>query len=106
MSLAWGDAGYGDDFFWGLCTTLLISICGYAVAMVIGLLGAWAKLCHVKALNRAGDTYTTVVRSLPELLFILLIFYAGTPALTRLLVAMNLVDEGFEINPTGTVIFA
>mgnify|MGYP000276442781 CR=1 FL=1 len=106
MSLAWGDAGYGDDFFWGVCNTLLISVCAYAVALVIGLLGAWAKLCHIKVLNRAGDTYTTVVRSLPELLFILLIFYAGTPALTRLLVNIHLVEEGFEINPTGAVIFA
>ncbi len=106
MSLAWGDAGYGDEFFYGVCITLFISICGYAIGLTIGMLGAWAKLCHIKALNRAGDVYTTVVRSLPELLLIFLIFYTGTSALTSLLVALHLADKGLEINPFAAVISA
>ena len=106
MSLAWGDSGYGDEFFWGVCNTLLISVCGYAIALVIGMLGAWAKLCHIKALNRAGDVYTTVVRSVPELLLILLIFYAGMSALTRLLIGLGLAEEGLQLNPMAGVITA
>lgn len=102
--MAW--SGYGDDFFWGVCNTLLISVSGYAIALAIGMFGAWAKLCRVKALNRAGDVYTTVVRSVPELLLILLIYYTGTAAVTRLLVTLHLADEGFEINPMGAVISA
>lgn len=106
MSLAWGDSGYGDEFFWGVSNTLLISVSGYAVGLVIGMLGAWAKLCHVKVLNRAGDVYTTVVRSVPELLLIVLIYYAGTAALTKLLVTLHLAEEGLSINPMGAVISA
>jgi His/Glu/Gln/Arg/opine family amino acid ABC transporter permease subunit len=104
-SLAWGDQGYGDEFVNGVATTLLISISSYAMAAAIGMLGAWAKLCGVKSLNRAGEVYTTVVRSLPELLLIFLIFYAGTRALESLLVALGLV-ESLEINPFAAVITA
>ena len=106
MSLAWGDAGYGDEFFWGLCNTVFISVCGYAIALVIGLFGAWAKLCHVKALNRIGDVYTTIVRSVPELLLIILFYFAGTALITRLLVALRLADQTVDLNANGTVIAA
>jgi His/Glu/Gln/Arg/opine family amino acid ABC transporter permease subunit len=105
-SLAWGDSGYGDEFVKGVATTLFISFSSYAMAAGIGLLGAWAKLCHIKALNRAGEVYTTVVRSLPELLLIFLIFYAGTRALANLLVMLGLADQGLDINPFAAVIVA
>jgi polar amino acid transport system permease protein len=103
--LAWGDTGYGDEFAQGMVTTLFISFSSYAIAISIGMLGAWSKLCHIKALNRAGEVYTTVVRSLPELLLIFLIFYAGTRALASLLIGLGLVDS-LEINPFAAVIVA
>jgi len=105
-SLSWGDAGYGDEFFKGIYTTLGISACAYAIAFGIGMLGAWSKLCHVKALNRTGEVYTTVVRSVPELLLIILIFYAGTSTLSSVLVGLGLAERGVEINPFGAVISA
>jgi His/Glu/Gln/Arg/opine family amino acid ABC transporter permease subunit len=105
-SLAWGDSGYGDEFVQGIATTLFISVSGYAIGASIGMLGAWAKLCHVKALNRTAEVYTTVVRSLPELLLIFLIFYAGTRALVSLVVMLGLADQGFDINPFAAVISA
>jgi His/Glu/Gln/Arg/opine family amino acid ABC transporter permease subunit len=104
--LAWGDQGYGDEFVNGIATTLFISVTGYAIGLSIGMLGAWAKLCHIKALNRAGETYTTLVRSLPELLLIFLIFYAGTRTLASLLVTLGLADQGLEIDPFAAVIWA
>lgn len=103
--LAWGDQGYGDEFVKGVVTTLFISFSSYGIAAVIGLLGAWSKLCHIKALNRVGETYTTVVRSVPELLLIFLIFYAGTGALASLLISLGLV-KSLEINPFAAVIAA
>jgi len=103
-SLAWGDSGYGDEFVKGVATTLFISVSAYAIGATIGMLGAWAKLCHIKVLNKAGEVYTTVVRSVPELLLLFLIFYAGTNALVGLLAMLGL--AGVEINPFGAVITA
>ena len=95
-TLAWGDQGYGDEFAKGVVNTLIISFGGYTIGAAIGMLGAWAKLCHVKALNRAGEVYTTVVRSVPELLLLFLIFYAGTSTLRSVLVTLHLADNGQE----------
>ncbi|MBI2255023.1 MAG: ABC transporter permease subunit [Proteobacteria bacterium] len=105
-TLAWGETGYGDEFFKGIYITLFISACAYIIAFGIGMLGAWSKLCHVRALNRAGEVYTTVVRSVPELLLIILIFYAGTSTLSSVLVGLGLAERGVEINPFGAVIAA
>ncbi len=55
--------------------------------MVLGLLGAGAKLSHSQLLRWIADIYTTIVRAVPELLLIILIFYTGTSALKRLLVS-------------------
>jgi His/Glu/Gln/Arg/opine family amino acid ABC transporter permease subunit len=104
--LAWGDSGYSDEFVAGIATTLFISVTSYAIGLSIGMLGAWAKLCHIKALNRAGEVYTTLVRSLPELLLLFLIFYAGTDTLAALLVMLHLAERAPEINPFGAVIAA
>lgn len=105
-SLAWGDLGYGDEFFEGAYTTLFISGCSYIVAFCIGMIGAWTKLSQARALNRAGEVYTTVVRSVPELLLIFLIFYLGTSSLSALLVFLGLAERGLEVNPFGAVISA
>jgi len=102
--LAWGDSGYGDEFVEGIFVTLFISVSSYAIGLSIGMLGAWAKLCHIKALNRAGEVYTTLVRSLPELLLLFLIFYAGTDTLKALLAMLHITNV--EINPFGAVIAA
>ena len=64
-----------DEFQRGLLFTLQISICGFAIAFILGLLGAGAKLHGNKALYRIGDVYTTLVRAIPDLLLILMIYY-------------------------------
>ena len=73
--MAYGDTGYGDEFLRGLLFTLQISICSYVVAFLLGLLGAGAKLHGSKVLYRVGDLYTTLVRAIPELLLIFIIYY-------------------------------
>ena len=50
--------------------------------MIMGLIGAWGKLSRNKIANVVAATYTTVIRGIPELLLILIIFY-GTPTLVQ-----------------------
>jgi polar amino acid transport system permease protein len=104
LDLAWGDAGWGDEFAFGLLLTVEISICSYIVGFLLGLLGAGAKLSRHRGLNRAGEFYTTIVRSLPEILLILLIYYTGTNALVRLLVFTGLASEDLQISPFAAVV--
>ena len=104
--MAYGDTGYGDEFLRGLFFTLQISICGYVLAFILGLLGAGAKLHGSKLLYRIGDIYTTLVRAIPELLLILMIFYMGSSTLNSILMAIGLTERGIEITPFEAAVAA
>ncbi len=102
--MAYGEAGFGDEFARGVLFTIQISICSYFVAFLLGLLGAGAKLSGNKWLYRAGDLYTTLIRAVPELLLILLVYYAGSRVVKALLVGIGLASEDFEINAFAAVV--
>jgi His/Glu/Gln/Arg/opine family amino acid ABC transporter permease subunit len=104
--MAYGDSGYGDEFVRGLLFTLQISICGYILAFVLGLLGAGAKLHGSKMLYRIGDIYTTLVRAIPELLLILMIYYMGSSALNAALIAIGVTERGIDISPFAAAVAA
>jgi His/Glu/Gln/Arg/opine family amino acid ABC transporter permease subunit len=106
LGLAWGDTGWADEFAHGLVLTVEISLCGYLVGLALGMLGVGAKLSSRKSLNRIGDAYTTIIRALPELLLILLIYYAGTSALVKLLVFVGLASEDLQISPFTAAVSA
>ncbi len=104
--LGWGDAGWSDELARGLLLTVEISVCGYIVGFLLGLLGAGAKLSGNKFLYRLGDLYTTLVRAIPELLLIILIFYAGGSAMKAMLIGIGLVDDSFQVNAFAAVVVA
>ena len=66
----------------GVQLTIAVAICSMAVAMVLGLVGAWGKLTEARAARLAAETYTTVVRGVPELILILIVYY-GVPTLIQ-----------------------
>jgi His/Glu/Gln/Arg/opine family amino acid ABC transporter permease subunit len=52
--------------------------------MVMGLVGALGKLSRLRWARRLADLYTTVIRGVPELVLLLLIYYGGTVLLQDL----------------------
>lgn len=74
--------GYGWLLLKGLQMTVLVGLCAMGVAILFGLLGAWGKFSHSCLANWAADTYTTVVRGVPELILLLLVYY-GVPKLLQ-----------------------
>ena len=87
--LAWNPPGWGSPIFRGVITTLQISFCAYALGLLIGLLGARGKLNGGKLTKRLLDGYTTIVRSVPELLLIVILFYTGTQGINSLLASVG-----------------
>ncbi len=79
--LAWGDAGWGDQMARGAMVTLLVAVAAYALGIVIGSGLAAMKLSPVPPLRWLAEAYTTVVRGIPELLVIYLVFFGGGTAL-------------------------
>lgn len=83
--LAFGDTGYGDELAWGALTSLQIAFLAYGLGLAIGTIGALAKLNGSRLTLIILNGYTTLVRAVPELVLILLLYYAGTTALNALL---------------------
>ncbi len=76
--------GYLPAILEGLWLTLRVSAVSLAIACVFGLLGAVAKLSVARFARTLAGVYTTVIRGLPELVLMLLIFYGGQMAVNRL----------------------
>lgn len=90
--------GYGWMLWAGVQLTLAVGICAMALALVLGLIGAWGKLSPSKAARSAANTYTTVIRGVPELILILIVYY-GTPTLIQNTLARFDIDVYIDINP-------
>jgi octopine/nopaline transport system permease protein len=75
--LAWGDTGWGDELAQGMMMTLVVALCAFALGLVLGSLFAAAKLSRFLLLRLIGDAYTTVVRGIPDLVIIYIVFFGG-----------------------------
>lgn len=91
-------SGYFQLILQGALLTVGVSLAALAVAIVLGLAGAAAKLSGRPPLVIVATVYTTVVRGVPELVLMLLIFYGGTIGLNHLLEAMGS-RRTVDINP-------
>ena len=85
--------------------TLLVSLCAYLLGIMLGAVSAALKLSRFLGLRLIADAYTTLVRGIPELLIIYLVFFGGGIFLSKVGSAL-FGWEGF-INPpvfvTGTI---
>ena len=68
------------------------------VSIVLGLLGAAAKLSGRRSWVAVATVYTTLIRGIPELVLMLLVFYGGTSGLNHVVQAMGMVPA--ESYPT------
>ena len=68
--------GYGPQIFAGAVTTVELSLLSLLGSFILGLLGASAKLSKSRALFGVATVYTTLIRAVPDLVLMLLIFYS------------------------------
>ena len=90
--------GYGWMLWQGLELTVLVGLASMVLALVLGLLGAWAKLSRPGPARWAAGIYTTVVRGVPELVLILLVYY-GVPTLIQDIAEGAGHDIRVDLNP-------
>ncbi len=68
-------AGWGSMLLRGAAMTLFVSLCGICLGLLIGIAGAAVKTGGHWLLRVVVTVYTLVVRSVPELLIIYLLFF-------------------------------
>ncbi|MBS3997748.1 MAG: ABC transporter permease [Hydrogenophaga sp.] len=78
-------SGYFLAILQGALLTVGVSLGALALAIVLGLIGASAKLSGRPIPVALATVYTTLVRGIPELVLMLLVFYGGTIGLNHLL---------------------
>ena len=95
--LALNPPGWGMTLLVGFLGSIQIALGGFALGLLLGVGGATGKLFGGPITKDLLEVYTTLVRAVPELVLILLLFYAGSGAVNRLLTSL-----GYEqINISG-----
>ena len=89
--LAWTPPGWGATLAAGLGKSIMIAIGAFGLGLLIGIAGAYGKLYGGPVTRDLLGIYTTIVRAVPELVLILILYFAVTSSLNNLLLAW-----GFE----------
>jgi arginine/ornithine transport system permease protein len=82
----------------GTLTTLGVAGASLVIAVLLGLLGAAAKLSRIPVIRWLATSYTTVVRGVPDLVLMLLIFFGGQIGINAAAAALGY-DGYVDINP-------
>ena len=78
--LSFGDTGWGDELFYATLMTIAVAITAMFIGFFFALIFTPLKLSKNKFLNLIANTYTTIIRGVPELLVIYLFFFGGSAA--------------------------
>lgn len=92
-------SGYGPVLMAGTWVTIKLALLSLAVAVALGLLGAWAKLSVYWGARIIATAYTTLIRGVPDLVLMLLIFFSLQIWLNELTDLLQF--EGINIDPFG-----
>ena len=89
--------GFGPLLLQGTWMTVKLSFLCLPLSVIFGLIGASAKLSTSALLRVPAQAYTTLIRGVPDLVLMLLIFYSLQTWLTQLTSALGW--DYIEINP-------
>lgn len=89
--------GFSQVILQGALVTLELALSSVVLAVLIGLAGAGAKLSSNRPLALVFEGYTTLIRGVPDLVLMLLIFYGLQIALNSVTDALGMAQ--FDIDP-------
>ncbi|EMQ8180799.1 ABC transporter permease, partial [Acinetobacter baumannii] len=81
----------------GTWMTIQLALLSLLLSVIIGLIGASSKLSNIKALRYIATAYTTLIRSVPDLVIMLLLFYSLQLGLNQITEALQM--DQIDINP-------
>ena len=90
--------GYGPSILEGTLLTIEVSLASLAISMALGIMGALAKLSSSRPLQLTAQTYTTIIRGIPDLVLMLLVFFGGQVFINQMGPLMGYEDY-IDINP-------
>lgn len=97
--LSFGDTGWGDELVEGLLVTIQLALTSLPVGLALGFAVAGASLSHLKLLRVIGKIYTTVMRGLPEILTLFVVYYGVGLLLNVLATWLDVAEGNVEFKP-------
>lgn len=95
--LAFGDEGWGDELLRGFWVTMALALVTAPCALAMSFIIAWGKHANRKWVRLAANGYTTVFRSLPEILTLIIIYYQ-LQAVLNFVVGLFVSDVSISLN--------
>ncbi|WP_298188380.1 ABC transporter permease [uncultured Pseudomonas sp.] len=89
--------GFGGLILEGTLATIKLAVLSVLLAVLIGLLGASAKMSKFTFIRHSATVYTTLIRSVPDLVLMLLLFYSLQMFLNNLTEWVGLAQ--IDLNP-------
>nr|WP_232356433.1 MULTISPECIES: ABC transporter permease subunit [Gilliamella] len=89
--------GYSLLIFQGALITIGLAIASLVVAVLLGVVCALGKLSHLKTLRLICQIYTSVIRGVPDLVLMMLIFFGLQFAVNNITDFFN--ADIIEVNP-------
>ncbi|KIU50525.1 MULTISPECIES: ABC transporter permease [Pseudomonas] len=96
--------GFGPALAAGTLMTVQLALSALCLGLVLGLLGALAKTSPYKPLQWLGGFYSTLVRGVPELLWVLLIYFGTVSLMSKLGDLLNI--PGLELSAFAAGVIA
>jgi His/Glu/Gln/Arg/opine family amino acid ABC transporter permease subunit len=93
-----GPQGWGDELLAGLWLTIRLGLTAVVLGTALGLASALAELSRFQPLARLMAAYNVVMRSVPELLIIFLLYYGLSFAIMAILGLFG-IDHFVEVSP-------
>lgn len=87
--LAYSPPGWGASLLRGLLNSVVIAVGAYSLGILIGVFGAFGKLYGGPLARDLLGLYTTLVRAIPELVLILILYFAVTDAVNQVLLSFG-----------------
>ena len=81
--------GYGAAILQGAWVTIEVAVLSLFLATILGMLGALAKLAPYRWARAVATLYTTIIRGIPDLVLMMLIFFGGQMLLNNTLYSVN-----------------
>lgn len=90
--------GFLPSILQGGLITLAVALTSLMIAVLLGLAGAGMKLSRSRALRLLAGAYTTIIRGVPDMVLMLLIFFGGQ-TIVNALAAKAGYDGYVDVNP-------
>ena len=103
---SYGPLGWGDEILAGLGVTLRLALATLPVGLLLGFAVAALSLSRFPALRAAGFGYTTIMRGLPEILTLFIVYNGLGLALNQVMAWLAPAEGPIDLPPFAAGVIA